>query len=173
MRDVPYKAILRCLSLGCRQIRYELPAHYYGVMHNYALYYRPEPLVHHHGKQKTFTLPYPEIILVGDSATHHCISVAFNAQGQPQNIYANINLPPVPHSCGYEWEDLELDIRASMHENGWKPEVVDIDEFEAANLPKTYQKLAWQEIEILLNKCANQEFPFGRQEWIIKPLLNY
>lgn len=159
MKGVSYNSVLRCLSLGSRELRYELPAHYCGQIGNYTLYHRPNPIVHHHKKKKDFTLAYPEILLVGDSSTHHCISVAFD-EGRPINIYANINLPPIAHGSGHEWEDLELDIKATMEKTGWRPMVVDVDEFEAANIPPIYQKLAWEEIDSLLKKCEQKEFPF-------------
>jgi predicted RNA-binding protein associated with RNAse of E/G family len=158
---VPYNSILRCIHLHELGVRYELPAHYVGKLQNYHVYYRPEPIVHHLTKQKNFLLPYPEVILVGDSLTHHCISFGFENK-QVKNIYININLPPKVHVNGHEWEDLELDLKITIDSNGWQVSVVDVDEFICAKtLSKRHRRLAWKEISSLIERIKLRQFPFG------------
>ena len=167
---VLYNSMLRCMHLYNRGTRYELPAHYVGKIQNYFLYYRPTPIIHHFTKDKKFLLPYPEVVLVGDSLTHHCISIGFQ-DDQAKNMYVNINLPPKEHSNGHQWEDLELDLKIKVDPTGFQVSIVDVDEFIAATaLTQEHRKLAWQEISILVEKIKERQFPFDHN---LEKILSY
>lgn len=160
MKSAVCDRMLRCLHVN-GGIRYELPARLIGERGRYILYHRPCPEVIHHTKKKTFVLPYPEMVFVGDSGTHHCVSVALDAYHRAVNMYVNINLPPEPHQTGHEWRDLELDIKLTRGADGdWKPIVVDVEEFEQADLPPELRQIALQEVDTLLQTIREEQFPF-------------
>jgi protein associated with RNAse G/E len=163
MKPVQYECMLRCKHVD-GGVRYELPAHFCFQRENYFIYHRPHPLVIHHTKNKEFVLPNPELILVGDEKTNHCISIALSPEGKPVNFYVNINLPPEKHELGHEWRDLELDIRMKWDpETKWHVEVVDVEEFEKSDLTATHRKIALDEVEKLLKKINEKQFPFEEE----------
>ncbi|MBM3207941.1 MAG: DUF402 domain-containing protein [Chlamydiae bacterium] len=158
--NVQYTHLLRCLDYN-GNVKYELPAILVDTDDEYLIYSRPHPLVHHYVKEKSFTLDFPEILLVSKKEKH-CISIAFD-KDQAVNMYINMNMPPVAHKTGHEWIDLELDIKLSRQANGdWEAVVVDQDEFEKADLTVEQRKIATDEVQSLLQKIQNGSFPFSR-----------
>ncbi len=153
-----YTHLLKCLDYR-GHIKYELPAILVDTKTDYWIYSRPDPVVHHRKKGRSFLLEYPEILLVSKQG-NHCISIAFDGD-RAVNMYVNINTRPEPYDRGHQWKDLELDIKLTKDVCGiWHPVIVDEDEFEAADLTDGERIIAQEELSVLLTKIQLQQFPF-------------
>ena len=169
----------RSVILSCRsstgQPRYDLPAIHLGAIAPYQIFWRAAPaLVIHHQKLTRFTLPYPELVLVGQGI-HHCISVSVDAAGMPLGAYVNINHVPVRTDAGWEWNDLELDWKLCVEDRiRWTGMVLDIDEFENGRLTPTEREIAIAEVGNVLHAMVEGGFPFHTpfQSYLGLPFLN-
>lgn len=157
------QSLLKCLCLGGAE-KYDLPAESCGNHEGYAVYFRRAPAdVIHHIHNKTIVLDQSEAVLVRLGG-NHCISVSFDVDNMPVGAYVNINLVPSRHEIGWQWEDLELDVKFSVSFNGaWSPLLLDVDEFESAMQSSDQKQIAESEVINILNLANENFFPFGKR----------
>ena len=156
---------LRPTVLSCRSLdwspRYDLPSLAYGRHSGYYVYWRPDSTVRHHAKERVIPLAHREFCMVAPGE-RHVISIAVDDQGHPVSGYVNINLPPrrTP-AAGWEWQDLELDLRVELGPAGdWTWCLLDVDEFEAAPLSDAQRHLAEAEVARMQERVTASVFPF-------------
>lgn len=157
---VAAEAMLSCLEVGGAP-RYDLPARHVGSVPGYEVFFRASPaIVVHHRRLTSFSLPDPELFLVGVDRGH-CISIAVDRSGVPRHAYVNINLPAHRTADGWAWEDLELDVRAVLdYRRKWMPVVLDVESFEEADLSTAQRQHALRELATVIDRILAGAFPF-------------
>jgi predicted RNA-binding protein associated with RNAse of E/G family len=150
--------VLRNCNVGGKP-RYSLPAIPVGTSNGYHLYYRPEAEVIHHTKGKSWNLPAPELMLVPQNG-QHVVSMSLTPEHVPLDCYVNINLQPTPYSKGMEWQDLELDLKLTRADHGWYLALLDVDEYDQANLSASLRASTEAEIARIIDAIQEGRFPF-------------
>ncbi|MCA9508869.1 MAG: DUF402 domain-containing protein, partial [Myxococcales bacterium] len=155
--------ILSCKSIDGKK-KYDLPAYLVGDRENYVIYARPDPIIIHHKKNKKFSLAHSELVLVGKNE-YHVVSVAIDKSYNPVEMYININLIPEKNPIGYQWVDLELDIKLMLnHDRKFVPVLLDVDEYEENISDEEHKQVCEAEITKTMENIFSEMFPFCYQQ---------
>jgi predicted RNA-binding protein associated with RNAse of E/G family len=141
--------------------RYELEGRYLDALPTHDLIWRESPARgYHHTKKLPFQLDSHELVLIPKSGAH-VVAMTFSNQGVPQEGYININLQPERSQTGFNWKDLELDIKLVRgNSNRWESMLLDLKEYEVSNLSSQHRQVCEDEIGRIYDQMERGIFPF-------------